>query len=317
MEPIIKVKGVRKRFKSRVVLESIDLDIQKGEIFGIIGMSGSGKSTFLNTLIGFYEPEEGDVHYYSDSRKKFLSLYKDSREVRKNFGFATQAASFYPKLTVSENLDHFGTLYSLRKSERKKSADHLLSMTGLDNAKDILAQNLSGGMEKRLSISCSLVHKPGVLLLDEPTADLDPISRKAMWTLIKQINGQGTTIVIASHLLEELERVCDRLAILHKGKLIDVGTPNELKSKYFKHDEILIETEKQSYTKIGKSLHRSAKYPIETISIRDNKLLVRTGHAEKVMKQLLPIVERIDGKVISADIRKPSLTEVFESLEQN
>lgn len=316
MEPIIKIKGVRKRFHKHTVLDAIDLDINKGEIIGIIGMSGSGKSTFLNTLIGFHEPEEGDVLYYSSNHKKHLSLFDDMEEVRKNFGFATQAASFYPKLTVLENLEHFGALYSMKKQEIKKSTEHLLSITKLENSKQTLAQDLSGGMEKRLSISCSMIHKPEVLLLDEPTADLDPLSRRATWELIKQINSQGTTIVIASHMLDELERVCDRLAIIHKGKLFDVGSPNDLKKKYFKNDEILIETTNKNYVKIGKALHRISKHHIDTIAIRDDKLLVRTKAAEKVLKQLLPLVNRIDGDIISADIKKPSLTEVFESLQE-
>jgi len=315
MEPIIKLKGVKKQFGKKVILNSVDLDIYKGEIFGIIGMSGSGKSTLLNTLIGFYEPEEGDILYYSKKQNKFTSVFTNTDEARRNFGFATQSASFYPKLTVAENIYHFGSLYNLTRKSIKKSADYLFNMTGLENAKDVLAQNLSGGMEKKLLISCSIIHNPEILVLDEPTSDLDPISRKSTWELIKKINSNGTTIIISSHFLLELEGVCDRLGILHNGKIIAIGKPQELKSTYFKNDEIIIETSKQRYVQIGNMLKKYSRLKIDTIAVKDSKLLIRTNDSEKVLHQLIHILESLDENIISADIRKPSLEEVFESLE--
>jgi ABC-2 type transport system ATP-binding protein len=315
MEPILKLKGVTKRFKKNNVLNSIDLDINKGEIFGIIGMSGSGKTTLMSTLIGFHEPEEGDILYFSQKHKKYVSAISHGDLVRQNFGFATQSASFYPKLTIKENLDHFGSLYKISGDSRKKHMEHLLNITGLTDSRNTLAQNLSGGMEKRLSISCSVIHKPDVLILDEPTANLDSISRRAVWDLIKEINRSGTTIIIASHLLEELEYGCDRLGILHKGKLVATGTPNQLKASYFKYEEIVLETNQKKYVQLGKTLKGYSSLPIDTISIRDNKLVIKTKDSERVLHQLLHVLERSGEEVVSADIRKPSLTEVFESLQ--
>jgi ABC-2 type transport system ATP-binding protein len=315
METIIKLKGVTKQFRKDVILDSVDLEINRGEIFGIIGMSGSGKSTLLNTMIGFYEPDSGEISYKSKKYQKYVSLFSHVNEIRKNFGFATQAASFYPRLTVEENLDHFASLYGIKKKLKKEKIEHLLKITKLDLARTRLAQNLSGGMEKRLSISCSLIHGPDVLLLDEPTADLDPLTRRDTWEMIKEINSQGTTIIVASHFLAELEEVSNRLGIIHKGKVVSYGSPQELKKSYFDFDEIIMETSKKNYTQIGKLLQRYSRLPIETISIKDDKLYVRTKQTEKVLHQLLHIVERVDGDIISADIQKPSLTEVFESLD--
>jgi ABC-2 type transport system ATP-binding protein len=234
MPPVIQFRNVKKRFGKRVILDGINLEIDEGEIFGIIGMSGSGKSTILNILIGYYEPEEGDILFYSYKDKKYKSAIKDIIELRKTFGFAAQDPSFYPKLTVEENLLHFGALYKLSKKTRRENAKHLLEMAELSDAKRQLAQSLSGGMEKRLSVACSLIHSPKVLILDEPTADLDPIRRRETWQLIKEFHKKGTTIIIASHFLSELEPVCTKIAILHDHKIAAVGTLSQLKKYYNK-----------------------------------------------------------------------------------
>ena len=234
MPPIIKLQNIKKKFKKRLILDNINLEINEGEIFGIIGMSGSGKSTILKLLIGYYEPEEGDIFFYSYKDKNYKSAIKNIIELRKTFGFSAQDPSFYPKLTVEENLYHFGSLYSLPKKLIKENTNDLLEITDLANARKQLAQTLSGGMEKRLSVACSLIHQPKVLILDEPTADLDPIRRKETWNLIKGLHSLGTTIVIASHFLSEIEPVCTKIAILHDHKVIDIGTPVELKKKYGK-----------------------------------------------------------------------------------
>ncbi|MBW2993682.1 ABC transporter ATP-binding protein [Candidatus Woesearchaeota archaeon] len=177
-----------KKFGKRVILNKINLDINSGELFGIIGMSGSGKTTFLNSLIGYHEPDIGDVFYYSFKDRQYKSIYTNQAEVCRLFGFATQTDSFYPKLTLFENLKHFGSLYNMSKKTRTINAERLLRLTELYPFKDELAQNLSEGMKKRLGIACALVHNPKVLLLDEPTANLDPILRKDIWNVIKGIH---------------------------------------------------------------------------------------------------------------------------------
>jgi len=234
MPPVIQLKNVEKRFGKRKVLDGVDLQIDEGEIFGIIGMSGSGKSTILNTLIGFYESEQGEILFYSYKDKKYKSAVKNVIELRKTFGFAAQDPSFYPKLTVEENLMHFGSLYKIPKKIIKENAKHLLELTELYDCRKQLAQSLSGGMERRLSIACSLIHNPMVLILDEPIADLDPIRRKEMWNLIRELHHKGKTIIIASHFLEELEPICTKIAVLHDHKICSVGTMPQLKKYYNK-----------------------------------------------------------------------------------
>ena len=232
MPPIIQLKNIKKNFRKRIVLDGINLEINEGDIFGIIGMSASGKSTILKTIIGYYQPDLGNLSFYSYKDKHYKPILKNLIEVRKIFGFSAQTPSFYPKLTVEENLLHFGSLYKLPNKVIKTNTERLLEITELFDARKQLAETLSGGMEKRLSIACSLIHRPKILILDEPTADLDPIRRRETWQLVKWLHKTGTTIIIASHFISEIELVCTKIALLHQHKIIDIGTVSQLKRKY-------------------------------------------------------------------------------------
>lgn len=316
MESQIRIKGVTKGFGDRTVLDDIDLDIHKGEIFGIIGMSGSGKTTFLHTLIGFLEPELGDIEFFSSDNNKYFSVLRDQSVVRRFFGFSTQAPSFYPKLTVFENLQHFGSLYSLPRDVIDKNAHHLLELIELSYAKDFLAGQLSGGMKKKLSLACSMMHKPGILVLDEPTADLDPLSRIEAWDIIKGIHSIGTTVVIASHFLDELESVCDRIAILHDKKIVAVGAPEQLKERFFNFDEVRLHSSPGHYSQIANSLKRHPGLKVIDTHLHKKELVVHTANSEALLHQLIHLLGRLDEKIINVEVSKPSLTEIFESFKK-
>jgi len=316
MSVLIRLKSLGKKFRKRVILNKISLDIYAGEIFGIIGMSGSGKTTFLNSLMGYLEPDVGDIFYYSFTDKNYKSIFSNWMEVRRLFGFATQTHTFYPKLTLAENLDHFGSLYHLSPRTRKINAGRLLQLTGLYHFKDELAQNLSEGMKKRLGIACALIHNPKVLLLDEPTADLDPVLRKEMWNLIKGIHKMGTTIIVASHFLEELEDVCDRIGILHNAQIIHVGTPDQLRQAYSKNEEVYITTHPGRYDLIANSLRSYPQLPIKRMMVKDHKLVVHTLRSEATLHYILHIIERMNEKIINMEVKKPSLDEIFEIISR-
>ena len=315
---IIRIKDVVKQYGNNLVLEHMNLDIFSGEIFGIIGASGSGKTTLLSALIGFLKIDSGDILFkqehlldFYDSQEPFRSVFKKQNEVKRIFGFASQEPSFYSKLTIRENLDYFGTLYGLSKNDRDTNAKTLINLMGLTSAKDSLAENLSGGMQKRLDISCSLIHDPKVLILDEPTADLDPFLRKHFWKLIKKINKKGTTIIIASHNLSELEVLCNRVAIIHQSKVISVGTPDQLKDKYSKDEEIHLETFPGNYKMIINSLkHKN----ISRMENKGTELVIYTSQAEQVLHSILHVIEKHKESLIDVKLSKPSLDEVFLSL---
>jgi ABC-2 type transport system ATP-binding protein len=308
---IIDFKGVRKEFKDKVVLNDVSLSINKGEIFGVIGLSGSGKTTLFNTLIGFLEPDAGQINYYHNGKQ--IPISKDNEVVKTHFGFATQEPSFYPKLTAMENLDHFGALYRIKKRVREQYIDFLLKLVDLYDARDTISSSLSGGMQKRLTIACALIHNPKVLILDEPTADLDPYLRNKAWDIIKSIRKNGTTVLISSHLLDEVDLLCDRIAILHNGVILEMGTPDELKDKYSMNEEIELETKPGRYDAICEIM-KQQNVPISKILIKHNRLILYTPEPEFALHKLINTIEDLNEKLIEINVNKPSLAEVFESL---
>ena len=223
---LIQFKEVTKKFGKNVVLDSINLTIPEGKIIGIIGASGEGKSTILKMIASFYTPTKGEIYY----KKK--NLLKSRKLICKFFGLSIEDGSFYEKLTVKENLFHFGRLYNVKEDILKKRSEELISLVGLENAVNTIAKDLSLGMKKRLDIACSLIHNPTLLILDEPTSDLDILLRNQMIHLIKKINSHGTTIVLTTPNLSEIEELCDRIAILFNEKIIEEGEPSRIKSKY-------------------------------------------------------------------------------------
>jgi ABC-2 type transport system ATP-binding protein len=315
-QPVISIKGVKKSFGKKIVLDNVNLDVRKGEIFGVIGLSGSGKTTLFNSLIGFIEPEEGHIFYNHPvfPMKSSVSIFDDLLEVRKVFGFAPQIPSFYPKLTAEENLDHFGSLYGINKFVRKKNIDYLLKLVDLYDSRDTLGDELSGGMQKRLSIACALIHNPKVLILDEPTADLDPHLRNQTWEVLKNINKQGTTVIVSSHFLEEVEVLCDRVGILHNGSMLEVGSPDELKDAYSKNEEIHLETSPGKYDLIYKKLRGLKSLSIKKVVNKGSKMIIYTPKAEETLHKLLHLLESMHEHLLDVYVNKPSLEEVFESL---
>jgi|FLOH01.1.fsa_nt_gi ABC-2 type transport system ATP-binding protein len=317
VEPIFKIENVVKKYKDHMVLNNISFDIRKGEIFGIIGASGSGKTTLLNTLIGFIRPTSGDVlfrfEHLLDFQKAmtFRSVFKKQSAVKRIYGFASQLPSFYINLTLRENLQYFGSLYNLSSDALKTNIETLLNLMDLKNSEDVLAKNLSGGMERRLDIACALIHDPAVLILDEPTADLDPVLREHIWTLIKKINKKGTTIILASHHLTELEDLCSRIAIIKNGKLLDVASPDSIKNKYSRIQEIHLECYPGNYKQIISKL--SSKF-ISSTEIKGSKLIIMAKKPQKVLKDLMPLLEKYKEEVIDMKVGKATLDDIFISL---
>ena len=234
---LIQLKEVTKEFNNKIILDNVSFSIKEGDVVGIIGQSGSGKTTILNSLIGFYEPDEGEITYQLDINKKRKPLHKNLKEVKRKFGFAAQVSSFYPKLTIKENLYHFGKLYGVKTKILKKNIRNLLEFTELQEYGNQLSEHLSVGMQKRLDLSCSLIHNPKLLLLDEPTANLDPLLQKEILHLIDHANRQGITIIIASHHLNDIEKICNQIVLLKKGKIVAQGTVNEVKKPYQQMDK--------------------------------------------------------------------------------
>jgi len=225
-DELINFKGVKKSFGKNLVLDSINLSFPEKKITGIIGASGEGKTTILKLLVGFYKPDQGEILY---SKR---NIDEDMKNIKKIFGFSTEDGSFYDTLTVYENLFHFGRLYDIPKETIKRRIGKLLKLVGLEGAKNTFARDLSMGMKKRLDVAISLITKPKVLIMDEPTADLDPLLRRHMLRLINKIKEDGTTIILTTQILGEMEDLCDKIAVLFDKKIIEQGSPDSIKSKY-------------------------------------------------------------------------------------
>lgn len=310
---ILQLKEVTKAFGNRVILDRINFSVEEGDIFGVIGQSGSGKTTLLNLIIGFYEPSEGKILYQFDENKKPKEIHKNLSEVKKKFGFAAQISSFYPKLTIKENIFHFGNLYGIKTPVLEKNKDNLLEFTELKKHQNKLAEYLSVGMQKRLDLSCSLIHKPRILLLDEPTADLDPILQKEIFYLIKQANKQGITVIIASHHLDDIEQVCNKVALLHKGKVSTWGTVEEVKRPYLQRDGAI-------HIKAGEHHQRVLEYakclPVSRIIDKGDSIILCSSELQDALYRLIDLTQKENIILQDLDVRKPTLQEVFETIVQ-
>ncbi len=280
--PFIQFQNIKKRFGKHEVLLGVNLEIPYGERFGIIGVSGSGKTTLLNILIGFLSANSGSVYF------NLRDILREKKTIRGTFGFAAQDGSFYGELTVMENLRYFGTLCGMTSEDIEKRSKGLLALVGLSYAKDTLGKNLSRGMQKRLDIACAMIHDPKVLILDEPTEDLDPMLRKDILLLVKKINERGTTVIITSHLLTEIEAICTKIAILHNGQIIETGAAEQLKGRYYKNEEIHLQTSPGNYEKIARRLR---KVDIDSIDIIVHKMIVYTPKSERVLHNILHVIE--------------------------
>lgn len=223
--PALEVKELAKVIEERIIVDRVSFSVEEGEIFGLLGSNGSGKTTTFNMIAGLMRPSSGSVEVMGRDISKGRGFMKD-------LGLVTQNDSFYETLTVRENLEFFASQYGLGMAESKARAKGLLEQIQLSAKSETLASKLSGGMRKRLNMGCSLVHDPSVVLLDEPTVGLDPVVRREIWKLIKELNETKKTVVITSHYMEEVERLCGRVAIMFAGRIVAQGTPAELKKRY-------------------------------------------------------------------------------------
>lgn len=218
-EPVIVLEHVAKRFGSLYALKDLSLTINAGETYGFIGPNGSGKTTLIRLLVGLSRPTRGTI--------AILGKRVPSQAVAPAIGYMTQASALYNDLTARENLEFFASIYGLRGEKRRRRIDEELERVELADRASSLVSHFSGGMKQRLSLACALVHRPQVILLDEPTVGVDPELRLSFWQYFAQLNREGVTIIVSTHHLDEASR-CTRLGLLRSGELLAQGTPTEL-----------------------------------------------------------------------------------------
>ena len=218
----VEVKNLSKIFGVFRAVDDISFSVEKGEIFGFIGPNGAGKSTTIRMLCGILEQTSGE------GTVEGFSIKTQSDKIKEIIGYMSQRFSLYNDLTVNENINFYAGIHDLKKQETKERKEWIIKMSGLAGKERMLAGALSGGWRQRLSLGCAIIHAPKVVFLDEPTAGVDPISRKEFWELIKSLARGGSTVFVTTHYMDEVE-FCDRIAMIYKGKIIAIGTPAGLK----------------------------------------------------------------------------------------
>ena len=301
MEPIIEFRSITKSYGDFKVLDNVTLGIEKGIIFGLLGPNGAGKSTLIKILSCQSRPSSG--HAYISG----LDVVSDKKEVLSIIGVVPQENSFYDELTVNENLMFFGSLYRILPIEIRKRSHKILSLLKLDEKSDTRANNLSGGMKTRLNIACALIHKPEVLILDEPSVGLDPVSRKALWETIQVVNDEGTTILLTTHYMEEADLLCDRILIMNRGKIVIEGKQDELKKKVGEK-VILIASSPGNYNVMKDKVVLLGN--ISSCSISDKGLkITHTGKAQ--LHKIFEIFRSHEEEIITVESSTTSLEDVF------
>ncbi len=221
----IDVSNLSKNYAGENALRGVSFSIEQGNLYGIIGADGAGKTTLLRILVTLISADSGSASLMGND------VTKDLQKIRSEIGYMPQKFSLYQDLTVKENMMFFADVYGVKAKERKERMDRLLDFSRLKNFQNRRAANLSGGMKQKLALSCALIHTPRLLILDEPTTGVDPVSRKEFWDILKELRKQGITIIVSTPYMDEAT-MCDSLMIMHKGEILRIGSPSELIDSY-------------------------------------------------------------------------------------
>ena len=221
----IATRGLTKRFGDFVAVDGITLEVPGGAVMGLLGPNGAGKTTFIRMLLGLHVPDAGGGQVLGHD------LLTESEAIRRKTGYMSQRFSLYDDLTVDENLIFYGRVYGLKRGPLRERIDELLAWSGLEPMRRAPAGQVGGGLRQRLAFACAILHRPPLLLLDEPTSGVDPISRRKFWDLIYGLSDTGTTVLVTTHYMDEAE-YCDRLGMVLAGRLVAYGTPAELRAQH-------------------------------------------------------------------------------------
>lgn len=307
---IVEVSSLIKKYNNIMALNNISLNIEESKIYGLLGPNGSGKSTLINILSGILKFDSGKCYIFQKD------INNNRNYIKKYIGVVPQEYSFYDDLKVKENLELFGRLYGLRGKVIEERIDRIIKKLDLYQYKDRYPAEFSGGMKRRVNIACSIIHNPKILIMDEPTASLDPIARDYVLNCVKNINKEGCTIVYTSHYLEEVEELCDKVAILNKGILITEGKPKEIGSFFSKRNIIDI-----SINKINdSSLFKLNNIKKEILFLNDININVDVEHSNIniscnnpsiTLEKILAFLRENKISIKDINVKKATLEENF------
>lgn len=299
---MIHIENLVKRYGNLVALDHLNLDIEEGEIFGLLGPNGSGKTTAINCMLALLKYDKGTITIFGKE------MQPNRYDIKKNIGVVMQNVAVFDQMTVRENIDYFCGLYVKDKSKRKELVEEAIEFAGLEDFQKMRPKKLSGGLLRRLNIACGIVHKPRLIIMDEPTVAVDPQSRNKILEGILSLNRQGSTIIYTSHYMEEVEQICSRIAIIDHGRVLATGTTEELKKMIKTGETITIEAialDEELLTDI-----RTLPHVFDVIY--DNQVLkIRLSGAKHNLVRILNYLQERDisfGRVFS---ELPTLNDVF------
>lgn len=298
---IIDVHNLRKSFGELEAVRGVDLQVEQGEIFGLLGPDGAGKTTTIRMLVGIMDPSEGTGTVLG------RNLLSEREEIKKHIGYVSQRFSLYGDLTIAENLDFFSEIYEIPVSERREREERMLDFSRLRPFTRRLAQNLSGGMKQKLALSCTLMHEPKLLFLDEPTTGVDPVSRRDFWKILYQLVAEGMTLVVSTPYMDEAER-CTRLAMMDKGRVVRLDTPAGLKSEM---KGSIIEVVAEPLRKAKAALNDLES--VSSVQLFGDRIHVTAEDTEAAKSEITQTLSRHSVHLESMRELAPGLEDVFVS----
>lgn len=305
MDKIIEIDNLTKSYGNFKAVDNLSLYVEKGKIFGLLGPNGSGKSTTINCILSLLNFEKGSIKIFGKEMRP------NAYDIKSKIGVVFQDVAVFDELTVYENINYFCGLYIKDKKTRLQYVEDAIKLTGLEEFKKFRPKQLSGGLLRRLNIACGIAHKPELIFLDEPTVAVDPQSRNNILEGIQMLNENGATIVYTTHYMEEVEQLCNRIAILDKGKVIAIGTKEDLKELTTMGEKITVEVDALDHSLIEKL--ETAENVID-VKYEDNTLFVTYKKGEENLEKLLSFLK--DNKVKYSKIfsELPTLNDVFLEL---
>lgn len=306
-QPAIIVRDLTKRFGDFTAVNGINFDVHHGEIFGFLGPNGSGKTTTIRMMLGLMKPTAGSVEVLG------MKVDGDTSRIRPRVGYMSQRFSLYNDLTVLQNLNFYGAAYGLSGSELQTQIGEALAMAGLKGRENSRTKELSGGWRQRLALSAAILHRPEVLFLDEPTAGVDPLSRRAFWDLLYQLITQGVTVFVTTHYMDEAEH-CHRLAFIQHGDIIAYGTSEEIKGEVMRGEVLELEpSDAPKAVKVLRAAQADQTIPIEEVELYGALVHIVAPNMKRHQHAIQRELGRAGIRVSHLSLIEPSLEDVFIS----
>lgn len=299
---VIKVDNLVKRYGDLIALDHFNLEVKEGEIFGLLGPNGSGKTTAINCILSLLKFDKGDIKIFEKN------MNPDAYDIKRNIGIVMQNVAVFDELTVFDNINYFCGLYVKDKKLRGELVEEAIEFVGLGDFRKFYPKKLSGGLLRRLNIACGISHKPKLIILDEPTVAVDPQSRNNILEGIQKLNKAGATVVYTSHYMEEVEQICTKVAIMDKGKTIASGTKDELKGMINSGEKIKVQLIEPN-NEILESVNNLPD--IVSAELNGNELFVKSARGKNNLAQLLEYFKAKNINIGRIYSELPTLNDVF------